>query len=66
MAFELFDHVLITDKGVEGDIVDVYTNSNGQNIYTIQSRKEGYVNDPDAYNGEYPLYDCTKEQIKRF
>ena len=64
MAFELFDHVLIENKGVEGDIVDIYAKDDGEQAYIVQSRTQGYVNDPDVYDGEYPLYDCTEDQLK--
>lgn len=63
MTFKLFDRVQINSNGVIGDIVDVSTGDNGETIYTVQSSKRGYVNDPDAYTGDFPLYDCTKDQL---
>lgn len=65
MTFKLFDRVRINKKGVTGDIVDVSTGDNGETIYTVQSSKRGYVNDPDAYNGDFPIYDCTNDQLTK-
>lgn len=65
MAFELFDHVRIEDKDVTGDIVDIYPDDDGNMVYTVQSSKQGYVNDPEAYNGAHPLYDCREDQLTK-
>jgi hypothetical protein len=65
MDFELFDKVHIEDKGVDGTIVDIYDGDDGQPVYTVQSLKRGYVNDPEAYNGDYPLYDRTENQLTK-
>lgn len=65
MAFQLFDRVRINDKGVTGDIVDISSDEDGKTIYTIQSSKRGYVNDPEAYNGDFPLYDCTEDRLTK-
>ena len=54
MAFALFDKVRIDGKGVNGSIVDIYTDDDGKQVYTVQSDKRGYVNDPEAYNGGLP------------
>ena len=64
MAFQLFDHVRINDKDVTGDIVDIY-DDDGTTIYIVQSDKKGHVDDPDAYPGECPLYDCKKDQMTK-
>lgn len=64
MAFQLFDHVRIDDKDVTGDIVDIY-DDDGTTIYTVQSDKKGHVDDPDAYPGERPLYDCKEDQMTK-
>lgn len=64
MAFELFDHVRINDKNVTGAIVDIF-DDDGKSVYTVQSDKKGYVDDPDAYPGEYPLYDCTEDRLAK-
>jgi len=64
MAFQLFDHVRINDKDVTGDIVDIYDDG-GVTIFTVQSDKRGYIDDPDAYPGERPLYDCREDQITK-
>lgn len=65
MAFNLFDRVRIDDKDVVGDIVDISADKDGNPIYTVQSSKRGYVNDPEAYNGDYPLYDCRVDQLTK-
>lgn len=65
MAFSLFDRVRIEHKNVTGDIVDIYRDDEGRTVYTVQSSKRGYVNDPDAYTGDFPLYDCTKEELTK-
>lgn len=62
MAFELFDHVRINDKDLTGVIVDIF-DEDGKSVYTVQSDKKGYIDDPDAYPGEYPLYDCTEDRL---
>mgnify|MGYP007038322590 CR=1 FL=1 len=65
MPFELFERVHIKDKDVTGDIVDIYLDDDGQKVYTVQSHKQGYVNDPDAYTGEYPLYDVHGDRLAK-
>lgn len=65
MAFALFDKVRIDGKGVNGSIVDIYIDDDGKLVYTVQSDKRGYVNDPEAYNGDYPLYDCTEDRLTK-
>lgn len=65
MPYQLFDRVKIKGKDVIGDIVDIYTGEDEQPIYTVQSQRQGYVNDPDAYNGDYPLYDVREDQLTR-
>ena len=42
MAFALFDKVRIDGKGVNGSIVDIYTDDDGKQVYTVQSDKRGY------------------------
>ena len=63
MAFELFSKVHIKDKNVDGTIVDIYTADDGQTIYTVESQKRGYVDDPEAYTGDFPLYDMTADRL---
>lgn len=65
MAFSLFDRVRIEHKNVTGDIVDIYRDDEGRTVYTVQSSKRGYVNDPDAYTGDFPLYDCMEEELTK-
>ena len=63
MAFELFSKVRIKDKNVDGTIVDIHTRADGQTIYTVESQKRGYVDDPEAYTGDFPLYDMTADRL---
>lgn len=30
-----------------------------------KSDVEGYTDDPDAYQGEWPIYDCTADQLEK-
>lgn len=65
MAFELFDKVCIEDLGITGTIVDIYPDDEGRTVYVVESHKRGYVNDKEAYNGEFPLYDCREDQLTK-
>lgn len=65
MDLKLFDKVFISDKDVVGTIVDIYTDIDNDIVYTVQSSKRGYVNDPDAYPGEFPLYHCSPPRLKK-
>ena len=64
MVFNLYDRVRIIDKDVIGTMVEIFE-SGGKRYYTVESNKPGYVNDPDAYPGEYPLYDCTEDRLSK-
>lgn len=64
-AFEMLDHVMMTHKNISGIIVDICEGTNGKTYYTVESDLQGYVDDPDAYPGEWPLYDCTAEQLEK-
>lgn len=63
MAFQLFDEVRIIDKDITGTIVDLYTGGDGQTVYIVESRERGYATDPDAYPGDFPLYDATEDRL---
>jgi len=65
MDFNLFDKVQIKDKGVTGTIVDIFDGDNGQPVYVVQSNNSNPENRKDAYPGEYPLFDCAKNQLIR-
>lgn len=65
MDFNLFDKVQIKGKDVTGTIVDIYDGDNGQPVYVVQSGNADSRNKKDAYPGEYPLFDCTKNQLIR-
>lgn len=60
---KLFDNVKIKKKNLIGTVVDI-ANIGNKYIYTVESIKKGYVNDPDAYNGLYPLYQCSEDEIE--
>lgn len=64
-TFALCDHVLMLHKNIRGIIIDIYCNSKGITRYTIESDIQGYVDDPDAYPGEWPQYECTAGQLKK-
>ncbi len=64
-AFELYDHVHMIHKNINGIIVDVCNGIDGETYYIVESDVQGYVDDPDAYPGEWPLYDCTADQIEK-
>lgn len=64
-AFELYDHVRMIHKNINGIIVDVCTGIDGKTYYIVESDVQGYVDDPDAYPGEWPLYDCTAHQLEK-
>ena len=55
--------MLIKHKNIPGQIVDVYTGKDGETLYTVESDIEGYTDDPDAWGGLWPLYDCTADQL---
>lgn len=65
MNLKLFDKVSIPDKRVTGTIVDVYSDDKDNIVYVIQSDKRGYVDDPDSYTGDFPLYDCCESQLRK-
>lgn len=64
-TFEMYDHVHIIHKNINGIIVDGYTGNDGKTYYIVESDVRGYVDDPDAYPGEWPLYDCTADQLEK-
>ena len=66
MAFDLYDKVRIIDKGIVGTIVDIFDNE-GKRYYTVESDTPVRVRryDPDAYPGDYPLYDCTEDRLSK-
>lgn len=65
VTFEMYDHVHMIHKNINGIIVDDYTGSDGKTYYIVESDVQGYVDDPDAYPGEWPLYDCTADQLEK-
>lgn len=65
MDFNLFDKVRINDENIAGTIVDIYDGDNGQPVYVVQSDNADSGNRKNAYPGEYPLFDCTENQLVR-
>ena len=59
--FEEFETVRIPAKGITGTIVDVSVGRDGVTYYIVQNDEWGDVDDPDAYNAGYALFDCTEE-----
>lgn len=60
MSFALCDRVRIRGKNITGEIIDVYRGENdGVTYYTVES------DEPEDAQGEWPLYDCTEEQIEK-
>ena len=62
--FHEYDHVRIKDKNVTGTIIDVFTGQNGITYYSVESDKEGFVDDPDVWNLRFPIYTCTADQLE--
>lgn len=65
MPFSLYDHVRIQNKGITGEIIDVYRGSDGKLHYNVESDLEGPTSDPDAYNLRWPQFDCVAEQLEK-
>ena len=65
MDFELFDHVLIIDKEVKGEIIDMTKDDKGVPYYIVESDSPGPVDDPDAYPGKWPIYTCAAEELRK-
>lgn len=55
------DTVLIKDKNIKGTIVDI-SRRNGTTYFVVESSVKGAVAGTDG--GEWPLYDCRKEDIE--
>lgn len=64
--FEMYEHVRIPRKNVTGQIIHISTGKyDGKRYYIVESDVQGYVDDPDAYPCEWPLYDCTADQLEK-
>lgn len=60
------DRVLIKGKNVIGEIIDVHKAQNGETCYTVESEKEGFIDDPDAWNDvRFPQFICIEDQLER-
>lgn len=62
--FKEYDHVIIKSKNIPGQIVDVTTLPDGEKWYVVESDIEGYTDDPDAWGGQWPLYDCKENELE--
>ena len=62
MAFELYDRVRIKLNGVYGQIIDISIRNN-VTYYIVESETKGKCD--DAYPSEWPLYDCTENEMEK-
>lgn len=66
MEFDLYEHVRIKKKNIPGTIIDTCIGRyDDKPYYIVESDVEGYTDDPDAYQGERPIYDCTADQLEK-
>lgn len=66
MEFELYESVRIKGKNIPGTIIDTCIGRyDGKLYYIVESNIQGYTDDPDAYQGEWPIYDCTADQLEK-
>lgn len=65
MPIDLYDHVRIKDKGVTGEVIDIYEGQDRKTYYIVESDKRGPDSDPDAFDEVWPQYDCLAEQLER-
>lgn len=64
MEIELFTHVHIIDKNVNGVVVDTRAKKDGTKVYVVESDEIPDRPDPDSYPSLYPLFDCLSEQLQ--
>ena len=62
-GFQEYETVRIPAKGITGTIVDARVGQDGVTYYIVQNDEWGDVDDPDACNLGYALFDCTAEQL---
>ena len=63
--FSEFERVRIKKKDVIGTIIDISQGSDGMTCYTIESEREGPIDDPDAWNDvRFPQFICTEDQLE--
>ena len=55
----------IKEKDIIGSIVDITAGKNGETVYVVESLDNTPANDPDAYPGEWPIYDCVAEDLQK-
>ena len=61
--FEEFAHVRIKRNGVTGIIVDI-SKGTRECIYTVESDTKRVPDPENAYPSEWPLYDCTADELE--
>ena len=63
---EEFDRVRIKATGITGDVIDIYKNSEGQLVYTVEADERGV---PGGYSygdeNDWQLFDCLIEEIEK-
>lgn len=60
--FKLYDRVRIKANGIYGQIIDISIR-NHVIWYIVESEKKGKRD--DAYPSEWPLYDCTENEMEK-
>ncbi len=56
---ELFDHVRIKKNGITGIIVDIF-----QDRFTVEADNEHNPEDESVYDGKWPLYVCSSDELE--
>ena len=59
------DKVIILEKNIVGEIIDISYGDDGTPYYKVESDIPGAVDDPDACPGNWPAWDCLAEQIQK-
>ena len=63
--FVEFERIRIKKKNVIGFIIDIHQSEDGVTRYTIESEREGPIDDPDAWNDvRFPQFICTEDQLE--
>jgi hypothetical protein len=61
LLFNLYDKVIIKSKNLPGTIVDII-NIDDKTIITVESDIKGKRK--DGYGGDFPLFDCSEDDLK--
>ena len=59
--FNLYDKVIIKSKNLPGTIVDI-VKTGSKTVITVESDIEGKRK--DGYGGDFPLFNCSEEDLK--